>query len=292
MRGGTAVTRLILAESRAFAASGNGAALAGGGVGSGAGLGASFSQPKAIRATTGKNGRRGTKMRMGRGLSPALRGFSIQRTPSGWGRGPIDPISGAQAFRSVLVYGDCPVTKTRSIFASSVALFVVLSAACASERAGRTKLADGSYKLTCKTGLGTCLSDLTDVCATHGYDVLSAKEERTRTGVEPVDTEYVASEAVVRCRHASTVFGPAEASAKPAASNAPALVAATPTCFPGTTQACLGSAACKGAQTCAPDGTHFGACDCGSGVPITNLEGDAGPPATWATPTPDGGGAP
>jgi hypothetical protein len=185
------------------------------------------------------------------------------------------------------------VTKAHSILASSVALFVVLAFACAQERAGRTRLADGSYKITCKTGLGTCLSDLTDdVCATHGYDVVSAKEERSRTGVEPVETEYVASEAVVRCRQASTVFGPAEPSAKPVASSAPVLASSTPTCFPGTTQACLGPGACNGAQTCAPNGTHFGACDCGSGVPITNLPGDAGPPTTWATPTPDGGGAP
>lgn len=190
------------------------------------------------------------------------------------------------------MYGDCPVTKIRWTLALSVALSVALGAACANQRAGRTKLADGSYKLTCKTGLGTCLSDLTDVCTTHGYDVVSAKEERSRTGVEPVDTEYVASEAVVRCRQAPTVFSTTDSSAKPVASSAPAPVAAAPACFPGTTQACLGPGACKGAQTCSSDGAQFGACDCGSGVPVTNLEGDAGPPATWATPTPDAGSAP
>jgi hypothetical protein len=184
------------------------------------------------------------------------------------------------------------VTKVRSIIALSVGLSVVLVFACANERAGRTKLADGSYKLTCKTGLGTCLSDLTDVCVTHGYDVVSAKEERSRTGVEPVDTEYISSEAVVRCRAASTVFGGSAASAAPSASSAPAPVAAALGCFPGTTQSCLGPAACQGAQTCASDGARFGACDCGSGVPVTNVEGDGGPPATWATPTPDGGAAP
>jgi hypothetical protein len=171
-------------------------------------------------------------------------------------------------------------------------LSLALAAACAGGRAVRTKLPDGSYKLTCQTALGTCLWDLADVCSEHGYDVLSAREERKRTGVEPVETEYIASEAIVRCRSASTLFGPDEPSPKPVASAQPAPVAAAPACFPGTTQACLGAGACKGAQTCASDGTRFGACDCGSGVPVTNLEGDAGPPATWATPTPDGAGAP
>ena len=183
------------------------------------------------------------------------------------------------------------MTKARSILAWSVALAVSLAAACASERAGRTKLADGSYKLSCQTRLGPCLSDLTDICETHGYDVLSAKEERSRTGVAPVDTEYISSEAVVRCRAASTVFGAPEPSAKPGASSAPAAVAAAASCFPGSTQACLGPGACKGAQTCTADGTRFGACDCGSGPPAASQESDAGPPTTWATP-PDGGGAP
>jgi len=179
------------------------------------------------------------------------------------------------------------VTKARWILTLSIAF----AAACATTRAGRTKLPDGSYRLTCQKELATCLSDFSSVCSAHGYDVVSAKEERSRTGVEPVETEYVASEAVVRCRQASTLFGSSEP-AKPVASSPPVPVAKAQACFPGTTQACLGAGACKGAQTCASDGTRFGACDCGSGVPVTNLEGDAGPPATWATPAPDGGSAP
>ena len=35
-------------------------------------------------------------------------------------------------------------------------------------------------------------------------------------------------------------------------------------CVPGITQACLGPAACKGAQSCLPSGGGFGPCDCGS----------------------------
>jgi hypothetical protein len=39
---------------------------------------------------------------------------------------------------------------------------------------------------------------------------------------------------------------------------------ATPRCMPGSTQACLGPGACRGAQFCAEDGTHYSVCDCGT----------------------------
>lgn len=35
-------------------------------------------------------------------------------------------------------------------------------------------------------------------------------------------------------------------------------------CVPGTTQACVGPAACSGGQSCLPDGSGFGSCDCGA----------------------------
>ncbi len=41
-------------------------------------------------------------------------------------------------------------------------------------------------------------------------------------------------------------------------------------CYPGATQACLGPAACSGAQVCARDGALWGTCDCG------DVEGSGG----------------
>ena len=58
-----------------------------------------------------------------------------------------------------------------------------------------------------------------------------------------------------------------------ASSVAPAS-ASSPACVPGSTQACVGPGGCSGGQVCRPDGTGFGACDCG---PAKAAAGDAGP---------------
>jgi hypothetical protein len=171
---------------------------------------------------------------------------------------------------------------------------IVCALACAGERAGRTKLADGSYELNCRKPLGECLAELTDVCRDHGYDVVRGKEERERMGVDPVQTELVTSKATIRCRSAAVLFSldqrpppPAPRTAKPA----------TNRCFPGATQACLGPGACKGAQTCRNDGAGYGACDCGGAAPSrtapdTAQASDAGPPPTWTVPPSDAGAPP
>ena len=169
-----------------------------------------------------------------------------------------------------------------------LALSIAVVAACASGKPGRTKLPDGSYKIQCRMPLADCLTALADVCKLHGYDVVQGKEKISRNGVEPVDSTIVESEAVVRCRSANTLFG-----SDTAASGKPAGVAAplSASCFPGTTQVCLGPAACKGAQTCGADGSSFGSCDCGANAPplAATPEGDAGPPPTWAVPVADAG---
>lgn len=186
--------------------------------------------------------------------------------------------SGGSGVRSPLV---------KRIFAF-LALSVTVVAACASAKPGRTKLADGSYQLTCRRSLADCLTELTDVCSLHGYDIVKGKETVSRNGVEPVDSEIIESEAIIRCRTASTIFG---GSAAPAGSSAPAAAAAAQRCFPGTTQACLGPGACQGAQTCNADGAMFGPCDCGAHAApgVGNPESDAGPPPTWAVPSGDAG---
>ena len=76
--------------------------------------------------------------------------------------------------------------------------------------------------------------------------------------------------------HASPVPSPAAP-----APIAPAAVAPTPAsqfpasskpasgaiCVPGSTQACVGPAACNGGQSCLPDGSGFAPCDCGAQTP-------------------------
>jgi hypothetical protein len=128
---------------------------------------------------------------------------------------------------------------------------------------------DGSYRLACDTALATCLAPF-DKCR-HGFDIVRAIEERHRRGPEPAQ-ETVSSEAVLRCRELTMMFG--KAAQSPAVAAPAADKAAATACFPGATQGCLGSGACQGAQVCLASGTAFGPCDCG--------------PARGGAPTPPG----
>jgi hypothetical protein len=185
------------------------------------------------------------------------------------------------------VYGWVLAVRRRSVFLPLVFLAAGF-VSCAGAKEGRTHLPDGSYQLACSKPLGDCLNELADVCSAHGYDVLKANEQTRRYGIEPVDSTVIESEAVIRCRAAKTIFGAAEPSAKPVASSVH-----PGSCFPGSTQGCLGPGACHGAQTCQSDGARFGACDCGvpNPAPAPVEAGDAGPPPTWAVP-PDGAAPP
>ena len=179
------------------------------------------------------------------------------------------------------------------ILAASIACAV----GCASERTGRTKLADGSYEIVCKKSLGDCLTELTDVCRDHGYDIVRGKEERERLGVDPVQTEVITSKATIRCRSAAALISLDQKPAPASTGSPPAAKSAAARCFPGATQACLGPGACKGAQTCHNDGKGYGSCDCGGvtpsrAAPDAAEASDAGPPQTWAVPPVDGGAPP
>jgi hypothetical protein len=173
----------------------------------------------------------------------------------------------------------------------------VLALGCAGT--GRPKqLADGTYRLQCKSSLSQCLAIMAEICPAHGYEVLSANEHRARYGPEGVQTHVLTAEAKARCNRAHPLFG-SQPSAPPAtnaamsgastgrASNAPAPASAS-SCFPGITQNCRGPGACAGAQACAADGKSFGPCDCspaptsGTSAPVT-MPGTTTPSTT----TPD-----
>jgi hypothetical protein len=183
------------------------------------------------------------------------------------------------------------VKRFLTVLAASIACVL----ACASERMGRTKLADGSYEIKCKKPLGECLVELANVCRDYGYDIVFGKEEKERFGVEPMQTEVITSRATIRCRSAIALLSLGDKTA-PATSAPPAASPVVARCFPGGTQACLGPGACKGAQTCRGDGAGYGACDCGGAAPprpVPDAEAsDAGPPATWSAPPTDGAAPP
>lgn len=56
-------------------------------------------------------------------------------------------------------------------------------------------------------------------------------------------------------------------------------------CHKGDTRACLGPGACNGAQTCLPDHSGFGACDCGAGGAPGGGTGGGGAGGTGAAAT-------
>jgi hypothetical protein len=112
--------------------------------------------------------------------------------------------------------------------------------------------------------------------------VLYAHDDQHRYGAPGQEVESRTSRAVVHCLGlhdrpaipAGTPLAPASSgrpslaatvrSAPPAAPVPVAPPAPERVCVPGTTQACVGPAACSGGQSCLPDGSGFGGCDCGA----------------------------
>lgn len=145
-------------------------------------------------------------------------------------------------------------------------LCIVLGAAAAAAcglNAHYQKLANGDLRVTCRGPLLTCLEPAADACDEYGYDVLSADERHETTGSSPEQETFVRSEATVRCRRATPLFG--HDPNQPAASAAPSPSAGPPRCVPGSSQACA-TPTCTGAQICTADGTRFAPCECAPGA--------------------------
>ena len=155
----------------------------------------------------------------------------------------------------------------------------LLIAACAHLPRYRAQpQADGSYRLDCRDHLTQCLTALEEVCR-QGYEIVQAHEVVRYAGPREFTEPTITGVVSARCRTPAPLLGgkPAPATAVPASVGA-ADAAPTPvpprTCFPGSTQACIGPGACKGGQQCRPDGAAFGPCDCG-GVPAPPSPDDA-----------------
>ena len=149
----------------------------------------------------------------------------------------------------------------------------------------RERLPDGSFSFKCDGPLSFCLSHVDEVCKGGPYTVEIGWEQPSTRGVDETRVETHRSQAIVRClrrgenprnRYAGPVTNPViEGEARGAQlppAEGPAAVASPPpvakpaarSCVPGSTQACVGAAACPGGQACLPDGSGFGPCDCGA----------------------------
>jgi hypothetical protein len=184
-----------------------------------------------------------------------------------------------------------PAGASRFFVWGATVLFV--TAGCAKPDVEIRSLPNGARQLTCRHTLPQCLSHVDDVCKGASYEILYAIDtQRIYGSPSSNEVESRTSQAVVHCLGlhqepmgeavaGASLIAAASASAKPkaapsasgaapplapAAPTAPA-VPATRTCVPGATQACVGPAACSGGQACLPDGSAFGACDCGATKP-------------------------
>jgi len=174
---------------------------------------------------------------------------------------------------------------------------LTLLAACASRPGVETqRLPDGTLRIKCQDSLAGCLARAEDICHGNTYEVIRARDQRDRYGPEmgTAQVEVRSSEAYVRCGSRGRPLGgydeltlpprPPEGAVAGTAMGPGAPPAPPPAraCIPGSTQACIGPGKCEGGQSCLPDGSAFGPCDCGTlGAPVT-----APGPAATATPVP------
>jgi hypothetical protein len=182
----------------------------------------------------------------------------------------------------------------RATLSCTIALLAVIAgiSACSLRNIERETMPDGTHRLTCHARLSLCLVEVQDACAEAGYDVLEAHEERKRAGPMPLETEIIRSQARIRCRKMTAVFGDsadeAETRPPPSSSAAPPSSSPPKVCAPGATQVCVGTGACQGGQRCLADGSGFGLCDCGPPAPATippeNTDAPAAPPPSSAAP--------
>lgn len=187
--------------------------------------------------------------------------------------------------------------------ATSLALAGLLAAACAS--AGNSgyeakQLADGTLRLKCQGALPACIAHAEAACHGNNYEVVKARDQRDTYGPEygTSQVEVRSSEAIIRCGakgQAAPALPPdPEAPTHPSDTNANAAIPAPPaqtqrSCVPGSTQACIGPGRCEGGQSCLPDGSAFGPCDCGTLGPPPVAPPSA-PPAAAAPAAPGSSG--
>jgi hypothetical protein len=134
-----------------------------------------------------------------------------------------------------------------------------------------SKLPDGTRELQCDQPLWKCLLHVDDYCKGASYEVLHASDEQLVFGSQASAVEGRRSRAVLRCLKPGAPLpdqpGPPTEPPPPSASPSPPVTtppAGAPACVRGTTQACVGPAACSGGQACLNDGSGFGPCDCGT----------------------------
>jgi hypothetical protein len=162
---------------------------------------------------------------------------------------------------------------------------LLLTWACSNGPRPPAKQPDGSYDLSCRGRLTSCLKQAERVCGDKGYRVTTARDIRELLGHKDGQSQIgiETSDATVICGSAPKEEPIRLQREEQQETELPATPPVGPrtACVPGATQACIGPAGCSGGQVCAADGLKFEACDCGpASAPPTPS------PAPTPTPTP------
>ncbi|HVY31735.1 MAG TPA: hypothetical protein VHB79_34605 [Polyangiaceae bacterium] len=184
---------------------------------------------------------------------------------------------------------------------SCIGLFLLVG--CGASEVQSQHLKDGSWAFQCELGMDECVRRVQDRCPNQRYRILEGTSETRLRDAPPFERAYHTSRLHLVCNDGgadvllSVGTGKDEPSPEPKAYAKP-----TPKlCSAGQTRECIGAGACKGGQACLPDGSGFGACDCGpAAVPTPATPGSApgeavtspaGAPAS-STPPPSAAPAP
>ena len=166
---------------------------------------------------------------------------------------------------------------------------LALSACSAASKSGLREVADGTWEIECGS-LGNCAEQAERACRSRGYDIIGGYDRSELYGHEAGESQVAVrkSQLVVVCRAANgdSRVPPSGASPVPLP---PPPASAAPTakllCTPGATQRCVGKGACDGGQSCLPDGSGFGTCECAEAPPAPSSSA----PSSLAPPAPSTG---
>jgi hypothetical protein len=152
---------------------------------------------------------------------------------------------------------------------------LLLLSRCAARSVELKHTTSGTWELVCGQAMDLCVREIENVCKEKRYRILRGMSETRLRDAPPYSTEYRTSRLEFVCSDdgGQMITAPSSESV---------WQSATRVCASGDTRACVGPGGCPGGQTCRPDGTGFGPCDCGAvkTLPPPVSVGDAGAPAT------------
>jgi hypothetical protein len=171
---------------------------------------------------------------------------------------------------------------------AALAGLVVCLSGCA-QRATIQKVEADTYRVTCTAlPLDRCLGEAaSNACDKRAYFVERAVSQVNLRGVTEAPEAATSSEAIIRCapgkgwgdQAKELMAGSAGSTSCAPSSSKPSFV-----CTPGSTQACVGVAACSGGQACKSDGSGYEPCACASASVSPPAAAEASPAATPTTP--------